>query len=56
MTNQVPLSNDVVSAKIQAEDAQPEPADFKPRDNPAFILHSALRTSFGEVSYVGPKY
>jgi hypothetical protein len=50
MPDPVPLSEDMGSAKIQAPEAQPEPADFKPRDNPAFILHGKLKTSFGEVS------
>lgn len=51
MPDQVPLSSDMASANIQASQAQPEPADFKPRDNPAFILHGKLKTSFSEVSY-----
>lgn len=50
MSDQVSLSKDMASANIQAPDAQPEPADFKPRDNPAFILHGKLKTSYGEVS------
>lgn len=51
MPDQVPLSKDMASANIQAPNDQPEPADFKPRNNPAFILHGKLSTSFGEVSY-----
>lgn len=50
MPDQVPLSDNLASAAAQASEAQPEPADFKPRDNPAFILHGKLKTSFGEVS------
>lgn len=53
MPDQVPPSVDMASANIQAPapEAKPEPADFQPRDNPAFILHGKLKTSFGEVCY-----
>ncbi|WVO16212.1 chlorophyll synthesis pathway protein BchC [Cryptococcus depauperatus] len=46
MTTSLPLSNHSGSV----------PADFKPKNNPAFILHGALQTSFEEVPVpqVGP--
>lgn len=44
------------SALAQHPDSLPEPADFQPRDNPAFILHGKLDTSYGTlpVLQVGP--
>ena len=38
------------SILAQAPGALPNPAEFKPRDNPAFILHSKLKTSYETVS------
>jgi D-xylulose reductase len=38
------------SAAAQFPDALPEPPVFKPKNNPAFILHGKLKTSFEEVS------
>ncbi|ORY34084.1 hypothetical protein BCR39DRAFT_592646 [Naematelia encephala] len=46
----------MASALTQAPTAQPFPADFKPRDNPAFLLNGKLDTSYVElpVPAVGP--
>lgn len=38
------------SALIQAPDALPDPPVFKPKNNPGFILHGKLETSYQEVS------
>lgn len=38
------------STLAQDPAAQPNPPDFEPRGNPAFILHGKLKTSFGTVS------
>ena len=38
------------SILAKAPGALPYPADFKPRDNPAFILQSKLETSYETVS------
>jgi len=37
------------SAAAQYPDASPNPPVFKPKNNPAFILHGKLSTSFEEV-------
>jgi hypothetical protein len=37
------------SALAQAPEALPNPPTFKPKNNPAFILHGALKTSYEEV-------
>ena len=37
------------SAAAQFPDATPNPPVFKPKNNPAFILHGKLSTSFEEV-------
>jgi hypothetical protein len=37
------------SAAAQYPDATPNPPVFKPKNNPAFILHGKLSTSFEEV-------
>jgi len=37
------------SALAQESDAHSEPREFKPKDNPAFILHGALKTSYETV-------
>jgi len=39
------------AAIAQAPPGLPFPADFKPRDNPAFILQGKLKTSYETVSY-----
>lgn len=38
------------SALVQAPDALPDPPVFKPKNNPGFILHGKLETSYQEVS------
>ena len=37
----------------QSTDAGPAPADFKPKDNPAFILNGKLDTCYGTVRWGG---
>ncbi len=40
------------SAAAQVPNALPSPVDFKPKDNPAFILHGKLDTSYETVSFI----
>lgn len=42
------------SAAAQHPNALPNPPVFKPKNNPAFILHGKLETSFGEVGQSKP--
>ena len=37
------------STLAQEPEAYPEPREFKPKDNPAFILHGKLHTSYETV-------
>jgi D-xylulose reductase len=40
------------STAAQFPNAQPEPSVFKPKNNPGFILHGKLDTSFEEVGAI----
>jgi hypothetical protein len=40
------------SAAAQYPNALPDPPVFKPKNNPGFILHGKLETSFEEVSTI----
>lgn len=52
----VDVSRNLASAAAVEPKAEPYPKDFKPKNNPAFILHGKLETSFEElpVPQVGP--
>jgi hypothetical protein len=39
------------SVLAQRPEAVPNPPTFTSKDNPAFILHSALKTSYEEVGF-----
>lgn len=46
-----PLNYTMLSATTHASEGLPDPPVFKPKDNPAFILHGKLETSYQEVSW-----
>ena len=47
---QTPTSVNAMSAVFHKPEGTAEPSTFKPKNNPAFILHGKLKTSYEEVS------